>query len=111
MEKCQELYEKERDREDIKPLKQKFIEENNKEKDNDFQNYILSQYTRWTKEHSQRNFTVGAEQEYIKDCKIKMNRLKEDYELLIENKLKELRMTQIHTSGISDVYRRARKLC
>ena len=31
MEKCQELYEKERDREDIKPLKQKFIVENNKE--------------------------------------------------------------------------------
>ena len=35
MEKCQELYEKERDREDIKPLKQKFIEENSKEKDDE----------------------------------------------------------------------------
>ena len=37
--------------------------------------------------------------------------LKEDYECAIENKLKELRMTHIHTSGVSEVYRRARQLC
>lgn len=52
MEKCQELYEKERDQENIKPLKQKFIEENSKEKDDDYQNFILNQYSNWTKEHS-----------------------------------------------------------
>lgn len=47
----------------------------------------------------------------MKECKLKMNMLKEDYECAIENKLKELRMTHIHTSGVSEVYRRARQLC
>lgn len=40
-----------------------------------------------------------------------MDRLKDDYELLIENKFQELKMTLIHTSGISDLYRKARNLC
>ena len=46
MEKCQELYEKFRDGDDkaLAPLKQKFIEENNEEKDDDFYNYFEEKF-------------------------------------------------------------------
>ena len=39
-----------------------------------------------------------------------MDVLKDSFKLLLENKLKEIQMMQIHNNGISDLFRKARLL-
>ena len=52
---------------------------------------------------------LKALQDEYDNLNIDYNRYQKAIE--IQNKLKELRMTHIHTSGVSEVYRRARQLC
>ena len=92
-EKCKELYDKFKDVEDIDPWKKKFINENDEEKEKDFLVFIEDKYSRWKLEPSQKTITVGAELQHMKSCEMKMEILKNDYKLLIENKFKELQMT------------------
>ncbi len=52
IEKCRELYNMFKDGENIEPLKKKFKDENDQEKENDFQEFIVDKYTRWKLESS-----------------------------------------------------------
>ena len=86
------------------------FESNSQKKDQDFQYLIFEKFEEWKSDPEQRQITARAEKEHMADVRKKMQVLKKDFELKLENRFKEGMLNHAHKNGLRNLVSEAKRL-